>query len=74
MDLSWSPSFHLHLKKKKKKEEKKNTPWLYEWKDYYYLLPQVHTRYRYMVYVPTGYVKKWVGFGNNYIGTYLVVR
>lgn len=56
--------FHLK-KKRKKKEEKKTPPWLYE-RERLLLLPQVDTRYRYlyMVYVSTGYVKKWVGFGN----------
>lgn len=64
--------FHLHLKKKKKKKRKKKPPpWLYEWKDYYYYLRYILDIDRYMVYVvPTGYVKKWVGFGNNYIHTW----
>lgn len=74
MDLRWSPSFHLSSeeKKKQKKKKKKRPPWLYE-RERLLLLPQVHTRYRYMVYVPTGYVKKWVGFGNNYIVSYLTL-
>lgn len=57
--------FHLHLKKKRKKK-KKSPPGYTSEKDYYYYLRYILDIDAWWC-VPTGYVKKWVGFGNNYI-------